>query len=253
MAESTNLMYPTFTNILHISRSNLQARLYNLDIISNDLANVNTTGYKSARGNFQELLNDSLQNSGVKLDSTQRIMTQGSMQDSDSPYHIAIQGDGFFAVTLPDGRTAYTRDGTFGLDANRKIVNANGYLLLWSGQIPANTDEVQVTPAGHVMVHQNGTWTDAGTIKLYRFANPSGFSAYGKNQFLATDSSGAAQAGNPGAGGYGEVISYMKENSNVNLGEEMTDMIITQRGFQVSMRAFQQTDQMLSLALALRR
>jgi len=247
-------MVPTFTNLFGISRSSLRARLQNLDTISNDLANVNTTGYKSVRGNFQELLNDSLQNSGTRLESTQRIMTQGTMQSSDSPYNMAIQGNGFFAVTLPNGSTAYTRDGTFGLDADRKIVTADGYPLVWSGtQIPEDVESFTVSPQGLISVYQDGEWTDIGTMKLYRFANPTGLTANGKNLFLASDASGAVLEGDPGVNGYGEVITKMVEGSNVNLAEEMTDMVVTQRSYQFSMRVYQQTDQMLGLALALRR
>ena len=161
------LIQPTFTNLLHISRAALQARLQDLDIISNDLANINTTGYKSVRGNFQELLNDSLKNSGVKLTSTQRIMTQGNMQDSSSPYHLAIQGEGFFAVTLPNDETAYTRDGRFGLDAKRQMVNADGYPLVWKGQLPAEADAVEIQSDGRVMARVNGKWNQVGTIQLY--------------------------------------------------------------------------------------
>jgi flagellar basal-body rod protein FlgG len=247
-------LLPSFTDIMNISATGMQSRLNNLDIISNNIANINTTAFKSGRGNFQEILDATTKlEKGTLLQSTQRNMTEGTFVESDSPLHLAIQGKGFFAVTMPDKTKAYTRDGTFKLDANRQIVTAKGYPLLWSGQIPATAEKINIDEAGQVTVLQNGTWTNVGQIQLNKFANPVGLLAVGDNLFAASNASGAAQAANPGVNGLGRILPYMKEASNVNLSQEMTEAIITQRNFQLQIRTFQTTDTMLSQAIALRR
>ncbi len=245
-------MTPTLTQILHVTRSGMLSRLMDLDVVSNNLANINTVGYKSSRSNFQEMLNDSLYN-GVQLAATQRFMDQGSLRESSNPFDIAVQGDGFFAVTLPDGRTAYTRDGQFSLDANLKLVTANGYPLVWQGTIPADASAVHVNPDGSVMALQGNTWNQVGTIQLNRFANPSGLQGFGQNLWLPSDVSGQAQAGTPGTQGFGQLVGNALEASNVNPASEMTSLITLQRSFELSLRTFQQTDQMLSEAIHMRK
>src|SRR5512145_3384121 len=122
-------------NTLNISRTDILSRLRDLDVVSNNVANVNTSGFKANRSNFQEMLNDQLKE-GTRIPNTQVMQNQGSLRDSDSPLDWAIQGEGFFSVTLPNGDTGYTRDGEFKLDADRNIVNANGYPLVWDGEVP---------------------------------------------------------------------------------------------------------------------
>jgi flagellar basal-body rod protein FlgG len=245
-------MPSSITQILHINRSGMLARLLDLDVVSNNLANVNTTGFKGARSNFQELL-DAANRNGVYLRSTQKFMQQGPLQVTGAPLDLAISGEGFFAVQLPDGRTAYTRDGQFTLDANRQIVNTSGMRLVWQGQIPADATAVSVRANGDVFVQQGDAWNRAGNIQLYRFPNVDGLQGYGMNQWLETEVSGAAVAGTPSAGGYGEMVAGSLERSNVNMASEMTQIISLQRSFEMSLRTFQQTDTMLYQAIHMRR
>ncbi|HEC61850.1 MAG TPA: flagellar hook basal-body protein [bacterium] len=247
-------MVSTITQILHITRSGMLARLQDLDLVSHNLANANTFGFKSSRTNFQELLN-SRRYGGVQLQATQRFMQQGSLQMTEKPLDLAIEGEGFFAVSLPDGRTAYTRDGQFHVDSDGQIVNASGNRLVWDGgQIPVDTVGVQVNLDGSVMILQAAaTWDQLGTIELSRFPNPNGLDGYGQSLWLETDVSGTAETGMPGSEGLGQVVGGALEQSNVSIANEMTQIISLQRSFQMSTRAFQQTDQMLSQAINLRR
>ncbi|MCI0521616.1 MAG: flagellar hook-basal body complex protein [Chloroflexi bacterium] len=245
-------MPSSLTQILHINRSGMLARLLDLDSVSHNLSNVNTTGFKSSRSNFQELLNDAVMG-GTQLRATQRFMQQGSLRQTGNALDLAISGQGFFAVTMPDGRTAYTRDGQFTLDADRQIVNSSGMPLVWDGQIPEDATDVNVFPDGSVMVWQGNQWVQAGTIQTARFDNPNGLSGYGGNLWLETEVSGAAQMGTPGAEGYGQIAARTLEQSNVNLANEMTQMVALQRSFEMSLRAFQATDTMISQAIHMRK
>ncbi len=243
---------PTFTQLLHVTRSGMLSRLEALDVTSNNLANVNTVGYKRGRANFQELLNDQMQG-GARIRATQNLMEQGGLQATENPLDLAIQGTGFFQITLPDGRTGYTRDGQFFMDANRDLVTADGFPLVWNGAIPEDAEDVYVNPDGTVMALQNDTWNEVGTIELARFANPTGLQNYGQNLWLETDNSGAAEVGAPNTDGYGQIFGGAVETSNVSLAEEMTSLTTLQRGFQMSLKIFQQTDTMLSEAINMRK
>jgi len=245
-------MTPSITQILHINRSGMLARLLDLDVVSHNLSNANTIGFKSSRSNFQELLNAS-RFDGVQLRTTQKFMGQGPLKQTGNPLDLAIEGNGFFAIALPDGRTAYTRDGQFSLDSNHQIVNANGLPLVWNGQIPVDAEGINVSPEGAVMVLQNNAWTQAGVIQIHRFPNPSGLAGYGYNLWLETEVSGAVQIGAANSNGFGKLASGALEQSNVNLANEMTQIINLQRSFEMSLRTFQQTDQMLYQAIHLRR
>jgi flagellar basal-body rod protein FlgG len=245
-------MTTSLTQILHITRSGMLARLLDLDVVSHNLANINTTAFKSSRTNFQELLNQGGYG-GVQLRATQTLLTQGSLRQTGNPLDLAIEGEGYFMVTLPDGRTAYTRDGEFTLDANLQIVNASGMRLVWNGQIPPGASQVNVFPDGTVMVWQGTQWVRAGQIQLARFANPNGLLSYGSNLWLESQVSGAAQVGTATTQGYGLIRSGALEQSNVNLANEMAQMVTLQRSFEMSLRAFQQTDQMIAQAIHLRR
>jgi len=228
-------------------------RLLDLDVVSNNLANVNTTAYKTSRSNFQELL--SLQNrDGDMLKNTQVITRQGAITTSERSLDWAIEGEGFFQVELPDGTTGYTRDGQFQLDAERTLVTASGYRLIWDGEIPEDVIDVALLPDGTLQVLTTaGLQRDLGAIELATFANPSGLEARGTNTFVESDSSGAAQVGAPGSGSAGLVKAHAYEQSNVNIAEEMTGMISLQRAFQMSVRAFQQSDTMIGQAIHMRK
>jgi flagellar basal-body rod protein FlgG len=242
----------SLNQILHVNRSGMLTNLLDLDIVANNIANINTTGYKSSRSNFQELL-DSARYNGVQLRTTQRFMEQGSLKVTGNPLDMAINGAGFFGVLLADGRTAYTRDGEFKLDENRRIVNSNGNPLVWSGQVPEDATEISVFPDGTVMALQGTQWNPIGNIQVYRFANTNALESYGSNLWLQTEVSGAAQAGTPSTQGFGQIVGRSLELSNVNMANEVTQMVALQRSFEMSLKSFQQTDTMISQAIHMRK
>jgi flagellar basal-body rod protein FlgG len=237
--------------VLYTSRSSLMTHMMDLDVVSNNLANITTVGYKSSRSNFQELVNQQTR-TGIQLRSTQIDPTQGAIHVSSKALDTAIEGGGYFAVTLPDNTTAYTRDGEFMLDSAGNIVTANGNRLVWSGTVPANTEEVKIDPTGIVMTRAGGVWTQAGTIALTRFPNPNGLTSYGHSLFQATTVAGAPVTGAPGSAGFGKLQGYALEESNVDMAQEMTHMISLQRAFQISSSVFQQTDTMIGQAIHMR-
>jgi flagellar basal-body rod protein FlgG len=246
-------MSSSLFHTLNISRQDILSRLLDLDVVSNNLANMNTAGFKASRPNFQELLNQRTLE-GVTLASTQGLMQQGALRNSANPLDWAIQGEGFFQVRLPDGTIGYTRDGQFLLDSSRQLVTAAGYRLIWNGQIPDGTTDVYIQPDGSVQVTlQDGTRRIAGQVQLARFVNPSGLIAQGHNVWLASEASGAAQVGTPGAANFGMIAAHAVEQSNVDLSSEMTRLMSLQRAFQMSVRTFQQTDTMIAQALNLRK
>lgn len=246
-------MSSSLFHTLNISRQDILSRLLDLDVVSNNLANMNTAGFKASRSNFQELLNQRTLE-GVTLASTQGLMQQGALRNSANPLDWAIQGEGFFQVRLPDGTIGYTRDGQFLLDSSRQLVTAAGYRLIWNGQIPDGTTDVYIQPDGSVQVTlQDGTRRIAGQVQLARFVNPSGLIAQGHNVWLASEASGAAQVGTPGAANFGMIAAHAVEQSNVDLSSEMTRLMSLQRAFQMSVRTFQQTDTMITQALNLRK
>jgi flagellar basal-body rod protein FlgG len=240
--------------ILNISRQDMQQRVQDLDVVSNNLGNINTAGYKRNRANFQELLSG-IGKDGTHLSATQILTAQGNLQNTGNPMDLAISGEGFFAVTLPNGTTGYTRDGQFKLDGNNRLVNANGYPLVWQGQIPAGATQTTVGKDGAVSALDGatGAWATVGTLQLTRFPNPSGLQNNGQNTLLASAASGAAQTAAPGTTGYGVISAGTIESGNVNLGDELTHMISLQRAFQLSTQAFQQTDEMISEAITMRK
>jgi flagellar basal-body rod protein FlgG len=246
-------MASTLFSTLNISRTDILSRLRDLDVTSNNIANVNTSGFKSNRSNFQEMLTEQLKE-GTRVANTQLMLTQGSLRDSDNPLDWAIQGEGFFGVTLPNGETGYTRDGSFVLDAERKLVTANGYPLVWEGEVPEGATDINISPNGTVTaLDADGQSVDIGTVQLTRFTNPTGLTGYGDNVWLESDSSGVAQTGAPGDENFGTVGAHQLEQSNVNLGREMARLMTLQRSFSMSISAFQQTDNMISLAINLRK
>lgn len=238
---------------LNISRQDMLSRLRDLDVTSNNIGNVNTSGFKANRANFQEMLTAQLKE-GTRVPSTQLMPMQGSVRDSDSPLDWAIQGEGFFSVTLPNGEIAYTRDGEFKLDAENNLVNANGYPLVWDGEIPDDAMDITIQADGTVTaLNADGQSTNIGTVQLTIFPNATGLTGYGDNLWLESDSSGAAQAGAPGTENFGVISSHKVEQSNVNLSNEMTRLMTLQRSFSMSLTVFQQTDNMISQAINLRK
>ena len=238
---------------LNVSRQDMINRLLNLDVVSNNLGNVNTAGFKSSRANFQELL--SLANrDGNTLLNSQVLTQQGALRTTTRSLDWAIEGEGFFQVRLPDGATGYSRDGQFQVDAKHTLVNSGGYPLIWKGTLPDGVNDISVLPDGTVQgLLPSGVKQDLGNLELVRFANPSGLVAQGTNTFVASPNSGQGQVGAPGSANFGYVKINAYEQSNVNLAEEMSNLMTLQRAFQMSVSAFQQSDTMISQAIHMRK
>lgn len=246
-------MSPSLFHTLNISRQDMLTRLADLDVISNNLANVNTAGYKANRSNFQEFLNEA-NLEGVRTPSTQLLTHQGALRSSQNPLDWAIEGEGFFQVRLPNGQTGYTRDGQFMLDANRRLVNSNGYPLVWNGQIPEDYVHLTLNRDGSVeALLATGTKSVVGQVQLAQFTNPTALISGGHNAFLPTAASGQPRVGNPGTNNLGITAGEKVEMSNANMAREMTQLMNDQRAFQLSTRSFQQTDTMIQLAINLRK
>ncbi len=244
-------MSPSFNQIIGIARSGMQSRMLDLDSISNNLANIHTTGYKSSRLNFQEMLNGQVL-SGVQPAASQVSHLQGHLETTGSSLDLAVEGAGFFSLKLPDGKTGYTRDGHFMLDGSRKIVNADGVPLVWSGTIPENAEGIKVLTDGSVMIMNGDQWSEAGRISLTTFPNASGLTNFGGNIFLESDVSGKAKVGAASSTGYGLIHGYSLERSNISLSNEFARMVRTQRAFQTAVSALKKTDEMISLAINIR-
>lgn len=250
---------------LWTARTGLDAQQTQLDVISNNLANVSTNGFKRQRAVFEDLLYQTIRQpgaqqtqqnqissglqigSGVRAVATERIFTQGGLQQTGNSLDIAIQGNGFFQVEMPDGTQAYTRDGAFQLDNQGNVVTASGYLLADNINIPQDTRSITIGKDGTVSVLQAGQINpiEVGAIQLASFVNPGGLQSAGENLFYETASSGVAQPNQPGVNGVGVLNQGYVETSNVNVAEELVSMIVTQRAYELNSRAIQTSDQML--------
>lgn len=250
---------------LWTARTGLDAQQTQLDVISNNLANVSTNGYKRARAVFEDLLYQTIRQpgaqqtqqnqvgsglqigSGVRAVATERIFTQGGLQKTDNALDIAIQGNGFFQIEMPDGTLAYTRDGAFQLDNQGNVTTASGYLLADNINIPQDTLSITIGKDGTVSVLQAGQINpvEVGAVQLISFVNPGGLQSAGENLFLETASSGVALPNQPGTNGVGVLNQGYVETSNVNVAEELVSMIVTQRAYELNSRAIQTSDQML--------
>jgi flagellar basal-body rod protein FlgG len=253
---------------LYTAATGMVAQQYNLDTIANNLANVNTTGFRMNQARFQDLLYQTLKapgspigasivpvgqdvGLGSKVGSSEKIFTQGSLQQTGNPLDIAIEGDGFFQVTLPDGTTAYTRDGSFKEDATGAVVTADGYFLSPQITIPQNAINVSVGSDGTVTALTPGatTPTTLGQITLVRFTNPAGLQPRGQNLFLQTAASGTPIISQPGLNGAGTLLGGYVENSNVSVVNEMVNMIVAQRAYEANSKAITTAEQMLATAV----
>lgn len=254
---------------LWTAASGMNGQQFNIDTISNNLANINTTGFKKSRAEFEDLLYQTERLAGtpsseisqyptgiqvglgVKTSATQKFYTQGSLQQTGNLYDIAIEDEGFFGVTLPDDTLAYTRDGSFKVDSNKEIVTSQGYRLNPPIVLPDDFEAgtLSIEPDGLVTVKIAGEDEpmEVGNIMLYRFINPAGLTNMGENFVLESQASGPAVAGNPNTEGYGQVLQGFLEMSNVNAVQEMVDMIVAQRAYEFNSKAIQTSDTMLSL------
>ncbi len=253
---------------LWIAKTGLDGQSTRMSVIANNLANVSTTGYKRGRPVFNDTLyqtvrqpgasssSDTLLPSGLMLGTgvrtvaTEKIFTQGNLLKTDNSLDMAIQGRGFFQILKPDGTTAYTRDGTFSMDDQGRIVTPSGYELQPGITVPNQTISLTVGTDGTVsaLVAGNTSPTQVGNIELADFINPTGLQPIGDNLFLETAASGTATTGTPGLDGLGTLIQGSLESSNVNVVEELVNMIETQRAFEMNSKAIDTTDQMLQFA-----
>jgi flagellar basal-body rod protein FlgG len=252
-------------NSLWISKTGMEAQQMQLDMISNNLANVSTNGFKKAHAVFEDLMYQNLRQVGsntseqstlptglqvglgVRTVATSRTFSQGNLQQSSNNLDVAIQGNGFFQVTMPDGTTGYTRDGAFQLDNQGRLVNSNGLLVQGGITVPANATNLSIANNGTVTATIPGTTApqNVGTITTASFINPAGLEPKGQNIYQESIASGQPNAGNPGSDGLGSLMQGFVETSNVNVVQELVTMIQTQRAYEMNSKAIQTSDQML--------
>jgi flagellar basal-body rod protein FlgG len=256
---------------LYSAATGMQAQQKNLEVIANNLANVNTTGFKRSRAEFQDLLyqsekppgadqgNGNLSPSGVqighgsRLVSTTKLFTTGELTNTGDKYNVAITGDGFFEVNLPDGTRAFTRDGALKLDSTGNWVTTDGGRLGSGFQaVPPGTTEINITTDGRVSLKGPGVEQNFN-VQLFRFANPAGLVPLGGNLYREGLASGQAEVGDPNANGFGGLAQGFLEMSNVKVVDEMVNMIVAQRAYEVNSKAVQSADEMMGIANSLRR
>jgi len=258
---------------LYSSSTGMQAQQMTLDTIANNLANVNTTGFKGSRVDFQDLLYNTVRTPGTagtqgttvptgiqvghgaRPVATQRILTQGDFQQTENPLDLSIEGDGFFQVTRPDGTIAYTRSGAFKKDGTGRVVTSDGFLLSPNLVIPPDARSVTIGSDGTVSITTAGQANaqQIGTLQIAQFVNPAGLLAVGRNLLTPTAASGAAIVGTPGVNGLGTLTQGFLEMSNVKVVDEMVAMITSQRAYEANSKAIQTADEMLTIANNLRR
>jgi flagellar basal-body rod protein FlgG len=256
---------------LWTSASGMTAQQMNLDVIANNLANVNTSGFKKSSIQFQEMMYDTDKSPGAsttdsstsptgvqvgygsKPVATERNFTQGNLQQTGNTYDIAIQGSGFYKITLPDGTNAYTRDGSFLVNSDGNLVTNQGYLVTGVGQIDPKATNISVGSDGTISATVNGSAVKISPITISTFPNPQGLNSLGDNLFQETQASGNANDGQtPGQNGIGTLSQGYVETSNVQVVEEMVNMIQAQRAYEINSKAIQTADQMMGMANNLR-
>ena len=249
---------------LWISKTGLDAQQTQMDVIANNLANVSTNGFKRSRAVFEDLLYQTIRQpgaqssqqtqlpsglqlgTGVRAVATERLFTQGNLQQTGNEKDVAIQGPGFFQILLPDGSTGYTRDGSFQIDSQGQLVTSSGYPVQPAITIPAGTQSFTIGRDGTIsLVGADGATSTGGNMQLTTFINASGLQAKGENLYVETSSSGTPSTNAPGANGAGTLSAGFVETSNVNVVEELVSMIQTQRAYEINSKAITTSDQML--------
>ena len=252
---------------LHTAATGMMAQELNVQVISNNIANMRTTGYKRQRAEFQDLLYEHINRvgtqtsengnilpigielgSGVKTAGTPRVMTQGNLLPTGKTYDVAIRGEGLYRILMRDGTTSYTRDGSFELDAQGRLVTAQGYVVQPGITIPQNATSVSISSQGQVSITQPGSTTQntVGQIELTRFVNKAGLQAIGDNLFVETPASGPPQNGTPDSEGMGQLLQGNLEQANVEAVTEISDLIAAQRAYEMNAKVITAADQMLS-------
>jgi flagellar basal-body rod protein FlgG len=258
---------------LDIGSTGMLAQQLNVDTISNNIANMTTTGFKRQRAAFHDLLYQNIDRPGstssdsgtimptglqvgmgVRTGSVYRIHSQGTLQMTENPLDVAIRGEGFFQVQLPSGETAYTRDGTFQLNENGELVTLQGYVVDPGLTIPADATSIDINEQGQVLVSLPGqtTTSNVGQIQLANFVNPAGLEAVGDNMLKETDASGAPTTGTPGVEEFGTLLQGALEQSNVNVVQEITDLIAAQRAYEMNSNVISTSDEILQTVAQLR-
>lgn len=260
---------------LWTAASGMDSQQFNIDTISNNLANVNTTGYKKMRAEFEDLIYQTQLMAGtpateitevptgiqvghgVRTAATQKMFSQGSLQSTENVTDLALEGEGFFKVQLYDGSMAYTRDGSFKIDSNRQLVSSNGYLMEPPITLPENfiANSLSISQDGRmtVKVVGNDDSIEVGQLEVYRFVNPAGLSSIGGNLLKTTPASGEEIPGQPGLNGMAKTHQGFLEMSNVKVVEEMVNMIVAQRAYETNSKAIQTSDSMLGTAIGMKR
>jgi flagellar basal-body rod protein FlgG len=258
---------------LSIAATGMQAQQLNVEVISNNIANMNTTGFKRQRAEFQDLLYQNLERPGVaasaagnivpigvqigvgvRTGAVGRITEQGAISRTDNPTDLAISGRGYFQVLMPSGQTAYSRAGNFAVDADGQLVTSEGFLIQPAITVPREATGVSISRDGVVQATMQGQVDpqNLGQLELAAFINPAGLEAMGDNLFLETPASGAAVVGAAGAPGFGTVMQGFLETSNVNAVEEISALIVAQRAYEMNARVISATDEMLQTTSQLR-
>lgn len=260
---------------LWTAASGMTGQQFNIDTISNNLSNVNTTGFKKSRAEFEDLLYQTNRMAGTpateqttvptgiqvghgaKVSASQKMFEQGSLENTGNVSDIAIQGEGFFRVMTLDGNYAYTRDGSFKIDSNGQLVTANGKRVMPEVTLPENfvRNSLNISQDGRITVKVAGSDdpVEVGQMELFRFTNPAGLKAIGQNLFKVTNASGDAIGGRPGFNGMGKTVQKFLETSNVSVVKEMVNMITAQRAYEMNSKSIQTSDTMLGIANNLKR
>jgi flagellar basal-body rod protein FlgG len=258
---------------LNTAATGMQAQQLNVEVIANNIANMNTTGFKRQRAEFQDLLYQNVERMGVtssdagtivptgvqvgvgvKAGSVYRVTEQGSVTQTQNPYDVAIQGEGYFIVQLPDGRDAYTRAGNFSLSPDGQIVTEDGFTVAPGVSVPQDAVSISINRQGVVqaIMADGSAPQDLGALEMARFVNPAGLEAIGDNAFLETPASGTANRGLPGQVGFGTVLQNFLETSNVNAVTEISALITAQRAYEMNSKVITTTDEMLRSTTNLR-
>ena len=253
------------TSAMHVAKTGLNAQQYKMQVIANNLANVNTTGFMRDRANFESLFYQIVKTAGaqtaddtaltsplavgtcVKVVSTQKLFTQGGLVSTDNSLDLAIDGQGFFQALLPDGRVGYTRSGILSRNAEGVLTTTSGYVVQPQIQLPADATSINISTTGIVSVTEpgNDVAQEVGQISIANFSNPRGLTPIGENFFVPSAESGVAQEGAPLDGGFGKVLQGYVESSNVNVVQQLVDMIETQRAYEVSSKSITAVDEMM--------